>query len=94
MNGVLISSDTLDTTSSQVTTLKSQMETLFEQIKQAIRAMDAFWNSPASKAAVAQFDQLAPVFPQYIQLVQNYCTYLTQTAQAYRENESALGASA
>lgn len=87
MNGVLISSDMLDTASSQVTALKSQMETLFEQIRQAIRAMNSFWDSPAARSAYAQFEEFSPVFPQYIQLVTNYCTYLSQTAQAYRIEE-------
>ncbi|MBF0580031.1 WXG100 family type VII secretion target [Erysipelotrichaceae bacterium RD49] len=94
MEGVFITSDMLDTTSGQVTALKTQMETLFEQIKQCIRSMSAFWDSPASKAALNQFETLAPVFPKYIQLVENYCTYLSQTATAYRENETALGAGA
>lgn len=87
MEGVLISSDMLDSTSSQVTALKVQMETLFEQIKQEIRSMSSFWDSPAATAALNQFEMLAPVFPKYIQLVENYCTYLTQTATAYRIEE-------
>lgn len=92
MEGVIISSDMLDSTAAQVLAQKSQMESLFNQISTAIRAMSSFWDSPASKAAIAQFETLAPVFPKYIQLVDNYCTYLKQTAQAYRENEAALGA--
>ncbi len=92
MEGVLISSDMLDATATQVLAQKTQMESLFNQISSAIRAMSAFWESPASQAAMSQFETLAPVFPKYIQLVDNYCLYLQQTAQAYRENEAALGA--
>ncbi len=92
MEGVLISSDMLDATATQVLAQKNQMEALFNQISSAIRAMSAFWESPASQAALNQFETLAPIFPKYIQLVDNYCLYLQQTAQAYRENEAALGA--
>lgn len=94
MNGVLISSDVLDSTAVQVEALRSEMENLFARISQQIRSMNAFWQSPASNAALAQFETLAPIFPQYSTLVENYCTYLRQTAQAYRENEAALGAAA
>lgn len=92
MEGIIISSDMLDSTASQVEALKAQMEGLFSAICQEIRAMNAYWNSPASQAAVAQFEILSPVFPRYAQLVENYCAYLRQTAEAFRQNEAALGA--
>lgn len=94
MDGVLISSDMLDSTAAQVGAQKSEMEGLFHQISQQIRSMSAFWQSPASNAALEKFETFAPVFTQYAALVENYCTFLRQTAQAYRDNEAALGGTA
>ena len=92
MEGVLFSSDIVDHTAPKVIAQKNQMEALFNQISIESRAMNTFWQSPASQDALNQFETLAPIFPKYIQLVDNYCLYLQQTAQAYRENEAALGA--
>lgn len=92
MEGIVITSETLDSTATQVMNLKVQMENLFEQIKQEIRSMNSYWQSPASDSALQQFEQLAPVFGKYVEVVNNYIVYLQQTASAYRENETALGA--
>lgn len=93
MEGIVITSEMLDSTATQVLNQKTQMETIFEQIKQEIRSMSSYWQSPASEAAMLQFEQLAPVFGKYVEVVNNYIVYLQQTATAYRENETALGAS-
>lgn len=93
MEGILISSETLESTASQVLNQKTQMESLFDQIKQEIRTMNSYWQSPASDAALQQFEQLAPVFGKYVEVVNNYIVYLQQTAAAYRENETALSSS-
>lgn len=90
MEGIVITSETLESTATQVLNQKAQMESLFEQIKQEIRSMNSYWQSPASDAALQQFEQLAPTFGKYIEFVNNYIVYLQQTATAYRENETAL----
>lgn len=83
MAGVIITADDLDASASNVASLKTQMENTFEQTRSMIRSMNAYWESPAARAAAAQFEQLTPIFPKYIALVNNYITYLKQTAQAY-----------
>lgn len=92
MNRIYVSSEDLTSHASQVMSMKVEMSTLFEQMKSTIRSMSSFWSSPAAQACLAQFEALSPVFPQYTALVENYCTYLQQTAAAYQENEAALSA--
>lgn len=87
MAGVIITADDLDASASNVASLKTQMENTFEQTRSMIRSMNAYWESPAARAAAAQFEQLTPIFPKYIALVNNYITYLKQTAQAYHVEE-------
>lgn len=92
MEGIYITSENLENTAAQVQTMKVQMEGIFDQMRQTIRAMNAFWDSPAARACADQFEQLAPVFPQYIALVDSYSSFLKASAAAYQENEAALGA--
>ncbi len=92
MEGIFITSENLESTAAQVTSLKVQMEGVFDQMRQTIRAMSAFWDSPASRACVSQFEQLSPVFPQYLALVDSYTGFLKASAAAYQDNEAALGA--
>lgn len=87
MNQVYVSSEELNSTAASVGVLKEEMNGLFAQMKSLIHQMSSFWDSPAARSCIAQFDSLSPVFPQYVALVDNYCLFLRQTAQAYRVEE-------
>ena len=50
MEGIYITSENLENTAAQVQTMKVQMEGIFDQMRQTIRGMNAFWDSPAARA--------------------------------------------
>lgn len=87
MEGVKITADDLDRSAASVQTLKTQMENTFNQTRSLIRSMNAYWDSPAARAAAQEFEKLTPIFPKYIQCITNYTTFLKQTAAAYRIEE-------
>lgn len=91
MSNILISSEELRTQAGVLRASKGEMASLFSQIQSRMRLMSIVWNSPAGNRCIEQFETLTPAFEQYIQLVENYCLYLDQTAAAYQENEEMLG---
>lgn len=87
MSSITISADQLESCAARVSTLKTEMENTFNSTRSLIQGMNAYWQSPAANDAFAQFEQLSPIFPKYIELVSAYCSFLSDTAMSYRIEE-------
>lgn len=83
MSSITISADQLESCAARVSTLKTEMENTFNSTRSLIQGMNAYWQSPAASDAFAQFEQLSPIFPKYIELVSAYCSFLSDTAMSY-----------
>ncbi|MGM9946477.1 WXG100 family type VII secretion target [Floccifex sp.] len=74
----------------QLSALKLQMMNVFQDIQGQINSLPTIWNSPASNQFQNEFQSLVPVFSTFVEVMDMYAQFLTQTASTYRENEEML----
>lgn len=87
MAQLLISAAELQHYASKLKTMEEEMNQNFQQIKAKMNEVESIWSSPASTRLMEEFSSLVPVFNNYVQTIENHVSYLSQTAQAYEENE-------
>lgn len=69
---------------------ESEIVSIFEQVQSKMLQVENYWDSPASKSLLNQFQVLKPVFNSYVDVINRYYHFLIQTAQAYQENEEMI----
>lgn len=90
MANIQISSQEVFQYSAQLKGMNTQVQQIFEEIKNKVQQLESVWQSPTANKLMEQFHSLDPVFRSYVQSLDQYAQYLQQTAQAYQENEQML----
>ena len=90
MANIQISSQEVFQYSAQLKGMNTQVQQIFEEIKNKVQQLESIWQSPTSNKLMEQFHSLDSVFRSYVQSLDQYAQYLQQTAQAYQENEQML----
>lgn len=90
MDQLQITSTEVQQYGNQMKSLTGEVHSLLQQTHTRMMNMSGVWDSPASRSLIEQFNSCRPVFDQYVEALQQYSLYLTQTAQQYQENESML----
>lgn len=90
MNQMQVSSEDVRQYGSQINQMTAQASQIIQMTHNKMMGMSTIWDSPASRSLIQQFNSCRPVFDQYMDALQQYSVYLTQTANAYQENEMAL----
>lgn len=91
MSSILLTSEDLENASRSLKAMEEEVNTLFQGIRQDMNRLNSFWNSPAASNLQEKFTALSPAFDQYVEQLDRFVLFLSQTAQAYQENESVLG---
>ncbi len=91
MSKIYLTSEDLENSSRNLKAMEEEISTLFQGIRQEFYRLNSFWNSPAANSLQERFQALSPAFDQYVEQVDRFAIFLSQTAQAYQENESVLG---
>ncbi|EOS61111.1 hypothetical protein C815_00676 [Firmicutes bacterium M10-2] len=76
--------------STQLKSMGSDVNAIFQQIKSKMVHVQSIWSSPAASKLMDEFQTLNPVFESYLQMIENHANYLSQTALAYEENEAMM----
>ena len=92
MSNVQISSDDVLQYANQLSMMEQEVLQIFQEIKSKMNYVETIWSSPASKNLMTQFQQMYPIFDQYVKALGEYALYLNQTASSYAENETNLTA--
>lgn len=87
---VQISSEDVKQYSNQLNTLKMEMMDIFQDIQTKMNAISSIWNSPASQKFQSEFQSMYPVFQSFVEGMDVYAHFLSQTVQSYQENENML----
>ncbi|MDD7280860.1 WXG100 family type VII secretion target [Floccifex sp.] len=74
----------------QMNTLKQEMMDVFQDIQTKMNAISSTWDSPASRQFQSEFQQVVPAFSNFIQMMDGYVQFLSQTGDIYKENEEML----
>ena len=74
----------------QMSALKLQMMDTFSQIQMQMNSIMDIWNSPASIKFQEEFQLLVPAFSSFVEIMELYAQFLSQTAFSYKENEEML----
>ncbi len=90
MNGLMISSDEVLSYSQEMKALENEVQSIFLEVNQKMDQLQSIWDSPASQSLQSQFQSLKPVFQSYVQALDDYASFLNQTAISYQENEQIL----
>lgn len=91
MSNIVLSSEELELASRQLSGMRMEVQNVFDQIRQKMNMLTSVWESPAASALQNQFQQLSPVMNSYTEQLDRFVLYLSETANAYQENEAALG---
>lgn len=67
------------------TTIKGQTEQMTTQVEK----LRSYWEGDAAEATIKQFTALASKFEEIVGTIENYGTYLSEVAEAYRQTEMA-----
>lgn len=90
MDSVKIVSQEVSDMASQLQGFNTQLRECLESITVKMRQLNSFWDSPAGMALQNRYLDLLPVFERYEQVVEQYVSFLRQSAQAYQDAESML----
>lgn len=90
MEGVKIASQEVRDFAGQLQRYNGELRAVLEGITAKMRQLHTTWDSPAGIALQNRFLELLPVFERYEQIVEQYVTYLHQTAQSYQDADSML----
>lgn len=90
MDNLQITSDDVQQYGTHLNTIIAEISQLLQVTHQKMMNMSNVWDSPASRSLIEQFNSCRPIFSQYVEALQQYSAYLSQTANAYQDNESAL----
>lgn len=90
MDHVHIRSQEVNEMAGQLQVYNGQLRTCLNEVTAKMRQLHLSWDSPAGFALQERFLQLLPVFERYEQVVEQYATYLRQTAQSYQDADSML----
>lgn len=90
---IRISSQDLAARSAMMKSQLNEMRSLFSAVTARMRAMESAWSSPASRAFLAEFETLVPLFQNYCEVTEAFTLYLDQTAASYQDTEQILAAS-
>lgn len=89
---IRISSQELAQRSGLIKSQIADLRTAFETATSRMRAMEASWSSPASRAFIQEYETMIPLAENYCQVCDSFAAYLDQTAAAYQETEQVLAA--
>lgn len=90
MEGVKIASQKVNDYAGQLQKYNEELRALLDGITAKMRQLHMSWDSPAGAALQNRFLELLPVFERYEQVVEQYVSFLRQTAQSYQDADSML----
>ncbi len=93
MNQISVSSEDLFAYSKQVDSYKNEIRTVFKEIQAKMYYIESIWQSPASKSFMQQFQSLNPAMISYLNTLDRFARFLSQTASLYQDNEESLSKS-
>lgn len=92
MSQVFLTSEELMNASAALKAMEQEVCQIFGGIRSDMTRLNASWDSPAAHSLQEKFSALSPVFDQYTEQLDRFVLFLSQTAEAYQENETLLGA--
>ena len=89
-NSIEIQSQVLTDTAQKVETINGNMDTQLQEVLNSMNALDATWQSDASRDIIANINALKPRIEEYKGVVASYVTFLRNTAQNYETTEQTV----
>ncbi len=88
MANIYVNYGSFDGWANKISNKNDELKTILGDIKNLINSLEGEWESDAAKTIREKITGMQGRFDQYYDIVENYSTFLKNTAQAYRENEA------